>query len=193
MDLKDIRILKILEKAEDQNLPSQRDLARELNISLGLVNSFLKRLAKKGYFKITTIPKNRIRYILTPKGAAEKTRLTYEYIQHSYRFYKDARQKLHNLFAELENGGEKHIIFYGAGDLAEIAYISLQETSIELIAIVDDDNQGKKFMGYLIEQPSQLESKHFDKLLITTVDSRDRVIAKLAKIGITSEKIAEIH
>ena len=193
MDLKEIRILKILEKVESEHLPSQRDLARELNVSLGLVNSFIKRLAKKGYFKITTIPKNRIKYILTPEGAAEKTRLTYEYIQHSYRFYKDARQKLHDLFVELEKGRQTHIIFYGASDLAEIAYISLQETSIELVAIVDDVKQGKKFMGYTIEDPSQLESKRFDKIMITAVNSRHLVIEKLCKIGISSEKISEIH
>jgi DNA-binding MarR family transcriptional regulator len=92
MDPKDIRTLKILEKADNDIIPSQRDLARELNISLGLVNSFIKRLVKKGYFKVTHVPRNRVRYMLTPMGASEKTRLTYLYIQYSYNFYKDARQ-----------------------------------------------------------------------------------------------------
>ena len=193
MDLKEIRILRILEKAESEHLPSQRDLARELNISLGLVNSFIKRLVKKGYFKITHTPKNRFKYILTPKGAAEKTRLTYLYVQHSYQFYKSARQKLRNLFAELEKGGETQIIFYGAGELAEIAHISLQETSLEIVAIVDDVKQGKKFMGHTIEDPSQLESKRFDKIMITTVNSRHLVVEKLSRLGISSQKISEIH
>ena len=82
----DIRTLKILEEIENDHTPSQRDLSKKLNISLGLVNSFVKRLVQKGYLKITTIPKNRVKYILTPKGAAEKTRLTYQYIQHSLAF-----------------------------------------------------------------------------------------------------------
>ena len=98
MDPKDIRTLKILEKVDNDIVPSQRDLARDLNISLGLVNSFIKRLVKKGYFKARHIPKNRMRYFLTPKGASEKTRLTYEYIQYSYNFYKEARQKLRALY-----------------------------------------------------------------------------------------------
>ena len=193
MDLKDIRILKILEKAEDDRLPSQRDLARELNISLGLVNSFIKRLVKKGYFKITHIPKNRIRYILTPQGAAEKTRLTYLYIQHSYQFYKSARQKLRNLFDELESEGQKRIVFYGAGELAEIAYISLQETSIELAAIVDDQKIGKRFVGHIIENPGELENKAFDKILITAVSSRELLIEKLIDFGIPLDKITVIQ
>ncbi len=133
MDPKDIRTLKILEKVDNEKTPSQRDLAGELNISLGLVNSFIKRLVKKGFVKLTSIPQKRIKYILTPRGAVEKTRLTYEYIQHSYSFYKEARQKLRDLYTNLEKQGITRIVFYGAGDLAEIAYISLQETSIQSV------------------------------------------------------------
>ena len=193
MDPKDIRILKILEKAEDERLPSQRDLAKELNVSLGLVNSFIKRLVKKGYFKITHIPKNRIRYILTPKGAAEKTRLTYLYIQHSYNFYKNARQKLRDLFDELEDKGQRQIVFYGAGDLAEIAYISLQDSGLDLIAVVDDIKAGKTFIGRHIESPAALAGKQFDKILVTAVNSRELLIEKLREFGIPLEKILVIQ
>ena len=64
MDPKDIRTLKILEQVDNGRTPSQRDLAGELNISLGLVNSFIKRLVKKGFVKIRTIPKKN----LYPRG-----------------------------------------------------------------------------------------------------------------------------
>jgi DNA-binding MarR family transcriptional regulator len=193
MDPKDIRTLKILEKVENKRPPSQRDIAKELNISLGLVNSFIKRLAKKGYFKITAIPRNRIKYILTPKGAAEKTRLTYLYIQHSYKFYKEARQKLRDLFADLESQGVQRIVFYGASDLAEVAYLSLQETLIELVAVVDDLKQGKKIVGQIIKAPSQLESLEFDKILITAVNSRELYVNNLSARAIPQDKIVQIQ
>jgi len=127
METQDIRTLKILEKVQDENSPSQRHLARELNISLGLVNSFIKRLALKGYVKATTIPSKRIKYILTPKGMTEKSRLTYKYIQYSYHFYRSSRQKFRRLFADMESQGVRRIVFFGASDLAEIAFLSLQE------------------------------------------------------------------
>jgi len=98
MDNKALRTLQLLEEIEQNHTLSQRYLAKQLNVSLGLINSFIKRLGKKGYFKITTIPKNRVSYIITPKGIAEKSRLTYEYIHHSYQFYKGARSKLSHLF-----------------------------------------------------------------------------------------------
>ena len=192
MDPKDIRTLKILERVNDKKSHSQRDLAGELNISLGLVNSFIKRLVRKGYVKIATIPKNRIKYILTPRGAAEKTRLTYEYIQHSYSFYKEARQKLRDLFAEMEKQGVAGIVFYGAGDLAEIAYVSLQQTPINLVAIVDDKKAGTKFMKQIVTDPACLNGISFDRILVTTINSRDAIFQKIAQRGITSELVLEI-
>jgi len=75
MDPQDLRSLQILEEIGNTHSPSQRYLARKLNISLGLANSFIKRLAKKGYVKITTIPRNRVKYMLTPQGFAEKVDL----------------------------------------------------------------------------------------------------------------------
>lgn len=193
MDSKDIRTLKILEKVDNDRSPSQRDLAGELNISLGLVNSFIKRLVKKGFVKITTIPKNRIKYILTPHGAAEKSRLTYLYIQHSYNFYKQARQKLRNQYIALENQGITRIVFYGAGDLAEIAYISLQESAIQLIAIVDDAKMDTRFMKFLVMDPAHLDTISYDKILVTAINSRRAILQKIAQSGIPSDLVIEIN
>ena len=144
MNHHDIHALRLLEEIEKDNSQSQRELSRKLNISLGLVNSFVKRLAQKGYFKITTIPKNRAKYLLTPKGFAEKSRLTYEFIQYSFDFYKRAREKLKRLLSTLQNDGVEHVVFYGASNLAEIAYVSLKETSLELAGIVVERSQGDK-------------------------------------------------
>ena len=193
MDPKEIRTLKILEKVDNDKTPSQRDLAGELNISLGLVNSFIKRLVKKGFVKIRSFPKKRIKYILTARGAAEKSRLTYLYIQHSYNFYKEARQKLRNLYVELENQGITRIVFYGAGDLAEIAYISLQETAIQLMAIVDDEKMNTRFMKFPVTDPAHLDTISYDKILVTTINSRKVILEKIAQSGISSDLVIEIN
>jgi DNA-binding MarR family transcriptional regulator len=189
MDRKDIRTLKILEEIDNDHTPSQRDLSKKLNISLGLVNSFVKRLANKGYFKINNIPKNRVKYILTPKGATEKTRLTCQYIQHSFSFYKKNREKLKRLFKKLMAQGVRRVIFYGTGDFAEIAFISLQETSIQMLAIVDDNNIGEKFLGAVVKDPAILSSLYFDRILITSMISKDNVLERILKLGIPQSKV----
>ena len=193
MDHKDIRTLKLLEEIEENHVQSQRELAKKLDISLGLVNSFIKRLAHKGFFKIATIPKNRVKYILTPEGAVEKARLTYKYIQYSYRFYKDARHKLRKLFQKLEAERVGRIIFYGANELAEIAYISLQETSIEMVAVVDILKAGEQFLGYLVLDPVYLSLLSFDRILVTSIDSREKILDDIIENGAPDSKIVTIE
>jgi len=189
MDYQDIRTLKILEELEGNHTPSQRYLSNQLNISLGLVNSFLKRLSKKGYFKATSIPKNRVKYILTPKGALEKSRLTYAYVQHSFKFYRDARKKLRNTLKQLDRQGTQSIVFYGAGDLAEIAYLTLQETTIKLVGIVDEEKESKPFFQFKVQAPELLNNMNFDKILITKFVSKPSLVEKIMHFGIKKESI----
>ena len=189
----DMRTLHLLEEIEKNHSPSQRQLARHLDISLGLVNSFIKRLAHKGYFKVTHIPKNRVRYILTPKGAAEKSRLTYEYIKLSYVFFKDARNKMQKLLKDLESQGVKRVIFFGATELAEIAYLSLQYTNIELAAVLDDLNVGKRFFDHMVQATGLLESAIFDRILLTTSEFQDSIPDRLKKFGIAEDRVVMLQ
>ncbi len=83
--------LGVLTSVEGNSTLSQRALARELGIALGLANAYLKRCAKKGFIKIKQIPPNRYAYYLTPKGFSEKSRLTVEYLSYSLSFFRQAR------------------------------------------------------------------------------------------------------
>jgi len=193
MDTQDLRILKILEEIDNDYTPSQRDLSKKLNISLGLVNSFVRRLVNKGYFKITTIPKNRVKYILTPKGSAEKTRLTYQYIQYSFEFYRTARNNLQKVFKELMAQSVKRVVFYGVSDLAEIAYISLQETPIKMVGMIDEKKIGKIFIGNPVKNSNLLGSLLFDKILVTYTSEKDAAVERLIKHGIPRNKIVVLE
>jgi DNA-binding MarR family transcriptional regulator len=189
MNPQDIRSLQILEEIENNYASSQRDLASKLNISLGLVNSFLKRLAKKGSVKITTMPRNRVKYILTPQGFAEKSRLTFEFIQYSFRFYKKALRSLEELLDDLERRGIRKVAFYGATDLAEIAFISLRARALQLVCIVDEEKKGKKFLGLTIAPIKELRGLHFDTIIITSIDSKKELYGTLLENEIQREKI----
>lgn len=193
MDTQDIRTLKLLEEIDKDYTQSQRDLSDKLNISLGLVNSFVKRLANKGYFKITSLPKNRVKYILTPKGVMEKSRLTYQYLQYSFELYRGARRNLQKHFNGLVAQGVKRVVFYGVSEIAEIAYICLQETAIKMVAIVDEERVGKIFLGNVVKDPRVLESMSFDRILITSMKKDDSQLEKILKKGIASSKIVMLE
>jgi DNA-binding MarR family transcriptional regulator len=193
MDKIDVRTLEFLEEIDNDQTPSQRDLSRKLDVSLGLVNSFIRKLVHKGYLKITTDPENRVKYILTPKGATEKTRLTYQYIQHFFTFYKKTREKLKRLFKELMAQGVRCVVFYGVSDFAEIAYISLQETSIQMVEIVDDNKIGEIFLGVVVKKPTILDLLSFDRIFITLMNKEDGILEKLLKKGIARNKIVMLE
>lgn len=189
MDPQDLKSLQILEEIDNTHSTSQRYLARKLNISLGLANSFIKRLAKKGYVKITTIPRKRVKYILTPKGFAEKSRLTYEFIQYSFSLYKEALKKLKDLLNNLEKKKVKKVVFYGVSDLAEIASISLKAMDIELVGVVDDSKKGRQFLDFTIRTTAELRELEFDRIIITTLESKELMVDKLLNINVPKEKI----
>src|SRR5262249_56679704 len=77
------RDLQILTAIGEGHPLTQRDLAQRLGVALGLTNLYLKRLARKGFIKVVQFPqkpaaRKRLRYLVTPTGIAEKSRLTYE-------------------------------------------------------------------------------------------------------------------
>ncbi len=192
MTPQEIRTLKLLEAIEADDGASQRDLARRLNVSLGLVNAFIKRLARKGYFKVTQIPRKRARYILTPKGALEKTRLTCEYIAYSVSFYREARQRMQRLFKGLQGRAVRRMVLYGVSELAEIAYISMQEVGIRLEAIVDPQPAARAWMGFAVLTPDQVNWKNGPPVLITAIGPEAESAAQLAALGVDAGRILSL-
>lgn len=116
-------------------------LAQKLAIALGLTNLYLKRLAREGYIKVTTIPPNRIKYLLTPKGIAEKTRLTYAYMEYSLQLYRQTRVALRESLIPLAQAGHRRVVLCGTGEMAELAYLTLRELGLELAGVVDEDGK----------------------------------------------------
>jgi len=168
MNSKDAKKLKILEVIHlEEGAPSQRELARTLNVSVGFINAFVKHLVKKGYIKVTAISKNRVKYLLTPKGIVEKTRLTYKHIQNSYIFYRAACNRLDKLYANLEKTGAERIAFYGMSGIADLAYHVLKNSDLKFSGMIDDDHAGEIFGGYEISPVSKMDQLKFDRLLIT--------------------------
>ena len=139
--------------------------------------------------KITTIPRNRLKYMLTPQGFAEKSRLTYEFIQHSLSLYKEALKKFESLLNELEKRNVKKVLFYGVSDLTEITFVSLKATNIKLVGVVDDVKKGTQFLDFTVISTSELKNLEFDSIILTALESKEHMVKKLVEKNIPREKI----
>ncbi len=190
MEREDIHILRLMGEVERGESFSQRELARRLNLSLGLVNTFIKRLVNKGYFKVKTLPRNRVKYLLTPKGLAQKSKLTVAYLRYSVNFYREIKQMLLDKFKEMEQRGMAKLLFYGSGEVAELAYLYLQMTPLSLVGVVDEERIGNNFFGIPIAGNHRLEDKDWDGILLTRLDYLEADLEFLLEQRIALERIA---
>lgn len=188
MDLRQQRDLQLLNEVENNAAVTQRSLAKKLGVALGLTNLYLKRLARKGYIKVTTIPRRRVKYLLTPRGIAEKSRLTYLYMQYSLSYYRDMRQRLKQVLSELSRDGSKQLLIYGTGELAELAYLTLRETGLILVGFVNG-KEARTFLSCPLWSIEALPELEFDAVLIAELEDTEKIHTLIVGQGTPGEKI----
>jgi len=126
---------------------TQRRIAGDLGIALGLANAYLRRCVRKGLVKVSQVPLNRYAYYLTPQGFVEKSRLTAEYLAVSFDFFRRARADCAALLSACAAAGWRRAALCGAGDLAEIALLSAAEAGIEIVCVIDPAASGRRCGG----------------------------------------------
>ncbi len=179
--------LKILDEISRESNITQRTLASRLNIALGLVNAYIKRLAKKGHIKISKGPMNRVKYALTRKGFTHRVSLTYEYMQSSIDFFKDARQRIDSVYSQMSESGVKTVLIWGDGEVAELAFISMRGLPLELVGVVDGRKKEDGFFGHSIYSFEDVPELEYDAILIAAFDSK--VMQQIKELGIDEAKV----
>ena len=139
--------LGLLNAVHDNSAVTQRTVARELGIALGLANAYLKRCVKKGLIKVRQVPPNRYAYYLTPQGFVEKSRLTAEYLSYSFTFFRRARSQCAELMQDCVENGWRRVALAGRSELAEIATLVAREFDIELVAVFARQSEGEAHAG----------------------------------------------
>jgi DNA-binding MarR family transcriptional regulator len=183
---------KILSELSSDDSLTQRDLSRRLGIALGLVNSYIKNLVSKGFVTVKSIPPKRYLYYLTPEGFAEKTRLTYHLLQDYTRIYREARNNLKGLFSSLSSDGVKTVVFAGVDEVAELAYITLQETPLGLSGVVDPDMAGGMFFGREVMPVEGINEMIYDCIVVTSHVKREAIYQQLLDHNVSKEDIRVI-
>jgi DNA-binding MarR family transcriptional regulator len=187
MDIEAHRDLKLLEAVEADSRVTQRGLSTQLGIALGLTNIYLKRLVRKGYVKCVNVQSNRITYLLTPTGIAEKLRLTYEFMDYSLHLYGEVRQHLRAVIRECAAAGRRVAIF-GRGEAAELSYLALKEFGLEPLAIFDLEG-GSEFLGMPVLPISRHLEIPYDLMIVATLDASAQPVARLIRDGVPKDKL----
>lgn len=184
-DLEQARLmLGLLESVERNSAQSQRLLAAEFGVALGLVNAYLKRCVRKGLVKVKTVPTRRYAYFLTPQGFAEKSRLTMAYLGRSMSFFREARKDCSDTLAQARQRGWSRIVLAGRSDLAEIATICGLEAHIAVVGIVEPQPGDTQFVGAPVFRDFALVKQAFDGVMITELNDAQGVYERaVAALG----------
>jgi DNA-binding MarR family transcriptional regulator len=178
-------MLGLLDAVEQNRAQSQRLLASELGIALGLVNAYLKRCIKKGLVKVRTAPARRYAYYLTPQGFAEKSRLTVDYLAYSFSFFRQAKTDCSELFKTASTQGLEKVLLVGQSDLAEIAALCAMERGIKIAGVVQKSATKPEFIGLPVFEDFDAVSNPFDAVLITDLlKPRETCDTAVARFGI---------
>jgi DNA-binding MarR family transcriptional regulator len=162
-------LLALLTAVERDCRATQRGLAEELDIALGMANAYLKRCLKKGYVKVKQIPANRYLYYLTPHGFAEKARLTGEYLTQSFDFFRQARGQCADILAECARQGVTRVALAGGSELAEIMVLCAgSQTEVTIVGMIEPAARETRLAGLAVAaHPDQLPAH--DAVVITAL------------------------
>jgi DNA-binding MarR family transcriptional regulator len=160
-------VLGLLSSVETDGDRSQRRIAAELGIALGLVNAYLKRCVKKGLVKVHDVPTRRYAYYLTPQGFAEKSRLTVQYLSDSFSFFRKAKGDCTSVFELAKAKGFNRLVLAGQSDLAEIAILCAVEAGVTIVAVVDPGSENARFVGVDVCKTFADVKAPFDAVIVT--------------------------
>lgn len=118
LDSKEYALLNNLKCIDGQT--TQRELASATGISIGLINAVLKRLIRKGYVKVKAFNKKRVHYFLTPKGARQIIKQSYEGVMHVIQHYQKIEAGVGSLISDCIAQGAQSFYLHGEGDLEQI-------------------------------------------------------------------------
>jgi DNA-binding MarR family transcriptional regulator len=160
-------VLGLLNSVEADGARSQRRIAAELGVALGLVNAYLKRAVKKGLVKVGQAPARRYAYYLTPQGFSEKSRLTVQYLSSSFSLFRKAKEDYTRIFDRARAMGFQTIVLAGRSDLCEIALLCAVDSPISIVAVVDPDEAAPRFLGIKVCPSYEAVDVPFDAVVVT--------------------------
>lgn len=183
-DREEALTLSILETIEGRSDLTQRHLADHLGIALGLANSYLKRCTRKGLIKIQQAPANRYLYYLTPRGFAEKSRLTARYLSASLLLYRRASADYSDLFRGCSERGVTRVVLCGVSELAEIAILRAHEWQVVVLGVCAfTEPRPEVVVGYPVWPPERERYDVADALVLTSLVDAGAVYRQLLVLG----------
>ena len=184
--------LRLLEEVDTSPDVSQRQLARQLGIALGVANLLLRNGVKKGYIKVTQLGWRRWAYFVTPKGMARKLQLTLTYIERFVDHYRRVRNFLREEISSLPLNKESRVAIVGASELAELAFLALREIGVDDIEVFERNPTKQDFLGIRVQRLESLAPAGYAKIVVADSVDADLSSSDLYAAGVPDSQVLQL-
>jgi DNA-binding MarR family transcriptional regulator len=134
----ELTVLKVISEAETGGTRlTQRELAGRACVSLGMVNILLRRLAERGWVKLTRLSSKSVRYALTPAGIGELAQRTAGYFNRASRSAERYRDRLEVFALNAKRSGAITIVLFGMSEVEFLLAYICERHDIVLVKSVD--------------------------------------------------------
>ena len=181
MSPKELRTLTLFNTVESSPEVNQRQLAQELDVSLGLTNAYFQRVLKKGWIRAKRVKARRWLYFLTPQGALEKSRLSLSYMHRTLDSFRELKSKGDEHLRILSQKGIHGIHLCGEDDLTEVLSFCFSGVEIELLSVIPEKD--------LLDNPEQRanptlpELKSGELILLASLENGASLVELLVQQG----------
>lgn len=192
MDAKGGRTLAILTAVDGMDELTQRLLAKRLNVSVGTANGLVQKLVDKDWISLNR-RNGKARYSLTDSGRAERLRLLGERQAVRLRQFVKLRNEMAAQLSTLL-GEARRLVFYGAGDVAQVAYVAAMEDDFEVVAVIDEDLNGERFLDLIVQPLEMLQNFElkFDAVVITAKNRNERNLELLERFHLSGIPVLDV-
>ena len=182
MTPEELRTLTLFNTVESRPEVNQRQLARELDVSLGLTNTYFQRVLKKGWIRAKQVKPRRWLYFLTPQGALEKSRLSLSYLHRTLDSFRELKIKGDEHLRILSEKGVSGIHLCGEEDLTEVLSFCFSGFEIELLSVIPE----KDLLDNLEQSANPIlpKLKSGELILLASLEHRTSLTELLAQQGL---------
>ncbi len=178
----------ILDLIEKDSKTTQRTMSDSIGVSVSMINAYLESYEKKGYINRKYHSTKTVEYFVTKKGIERRKLLNIWYLQSSHSVYTSAKNNITLFLKQIIHNGFKNILLYGAGEVAEIMLLSINNDAnlpLKVKAVIDDDvdKQNQTVVNIPIISLDKIEDFDFDGILVSSYKHHVVLNEKLETIG----------
>jgi DNA-binding MarR family transcriptional regulator len=160
---------------------TQAELARRCDLSVAMVNNYMKELCAAGLLEYRRKSSKSMTYHLTPSGKEQVAAIEHELLCELATLFGQAKERVRNLIASQVHEKLQRVVLHGTGTLAELAFHALESAAVDIVGVCDDNPSvvGREWCGREVLNANQVRFIAPDAVIIASPGRTDEVYSSL--------------